>query len=169
MNPTSHNNPTRQAAEALEVLLNDIECFLKNYCDKLDQATLAANLPKKPTTTHSSDVTANREISCSDDWTEERSRWELQRNQEQLQIQEQLQQLESAWLRLEDEQRRFLQTHQAPVTGRGQRMPVDEAPNPSLRNASPVRQTLATTTGTVSATAVEEFQRLKQELQNALR
>jgi hypothetical protein len=80
-----------------------------------------------------------------------------------------LQQLESAWLRLEDEQRRFLQTHQAPVTGRGQRMPVDEAPNPSLRNASPVRQTLATTTGTVSATAVEEFQRLKQELQNALR
>ncbi len=89
-----------QIVDALQTIVSDVDAFLSNWFRRLDQCVESCPSGATP------DAILQRRI---EDFQNEKTRWEAQRNSDERHIQEQAQQLTEAWLRLEDEQRKFLQ------------------------------------------------------------
>ena len=176
---TEAEQPPQAATEQLRKLLSDVDAFLTHYCDRLDrkveefarQAQAQSHTPDRqsaPVRSQQGESTAAiRKLA------EQQELWEAQKEQEELQIQQQLGLLQEAWLRLEEEQRSFLQTKEAfTATQGGTRAspaatPAAEQTNtertqPIGRPSKPVSASNAA----YSSSAIDEFQRLKQEIHN---
>lgn len=89
-----------EIVDALQTLVSDVDGFLSCWFQRLDQCVQES----EPRT--AGDAALKKRYS---EFQNEKVRWERQREVEQQQIREQAEQLTDAWLRLEEEQRRFLQ------------------------------------------------------------
>jgi hypothetical protein len=96
----NRTDETDEIVDALQTIVSDVDHYLTNWCRRLDQCVES----KDPVTTP--DAILQQRYNK---FQNEKLRWERQRRLEQQQLQNQAKQLTEAWLRLEDEQRRFLQ------------------------------------------------------------
>ena len=171
--------PPQAATEQLRKLLSDVDAFLTQYCDRLDRK-VEEIARQAQTQSHTQDRQAGQDRSQKGESTaaireleEQRELWEAQKEQEELQIQQQLGLLQEAWLRLEEEQRSFLQSKESfAATQGGTRTSQAPAAAPATEQTSTTRtQPIGRPSKPVSAnnvayssSAIDEFQRLKQEI-----
>ncbi len=173
--------PPQTATEQLRKLLGDVNAFLTHYCDRLDQLVeeIARQAQMQSHNAHSQSTQVRSQHGESKaamrELAEQRELWEAQKEQEELRIQEQLRLLKEAWLRLEGEQRSFLQSKEAfAATQGGTRKSQSPAAAPAIEQTSTTRtqpngrpsKPVSANNAACSSSAIDEFQRLKQELHN---
>ena len=93
-----------EVVEALQTLLADIDCFMSDWFERMDRQLQSETAP----------ASAHEELEArQQELEQERSKWASKCEQEDRRNQEKLDLLTQAWLHLESEQRRFLQTRDA--------------------------------------------------------
>ncbi len=142
---------TQYIAEELEAVVNEIQGFLQNFCDRFE--TLSAQASILP-------------VEFADDHGDSQSRdaWEGKRMQAEQRIREQVDLLTQAWLRLEDEQRSLLQTKQALANELKARSSTSAFSPASILQCLPGNSQFATKT---EYSAVHEFEQLRHEIQSS--
>ncbi|MEM7560428.1 MAG: hypothetical protein AAF394_15005 [Planctomycetota bacterium] len=178
---TEAEEPPQAAAEQLRKLLSDVDAFLTHYCDRLDRKVeeIARQAQTRPHTPDRQSAPVRTEQADSSaamrELAEQQELWEAQKEQEELQIQQQLGLLQEAWLRLEEEQRSFLQTKEGfAATQGGTRTSSTPAAAPATEQTSTTRtqpigrpsKPVSANNAAYSSSAIDEFQRLKQEIHN---
>ncbi len=93
---------------ALEEVIADVNTFLADFCVRVGRQSVPAESQDKP-----NEAKLRRAI---EDLKVERDLWEARKQNEEARIQEKIDQLSAAWLRLEEEQRAFLQMTQGNPT-----------------------------------------------------
>ena len=136
--------PPQAATEQLRKLLSDVDAFLTQYCDRLDRK-VEEIARQAQTQSHTQDRQAGQDRSQKGESTaaireleEQQELWEAQKEQEELQIQQQLGLLQEAWLRLEEEQRSFLQSKESFAATQGGTR-TSQAPEPCPGRWPPCR------------------------------
>ncbi len=137
--------------DELEAVINEIQAFLQNFCDRFEALTAQA-------TTLPGDFTDN------DDAAESRDDWEAKRKQAEQRIHEQVDLLTNAWLRLEDEQRSLLQTKQGLANEFKARATTFDGSSSSILQCLPGNSHFSAKT---EHSAVHEFERLRHEIQSS--
>ena len=170
-------------AEALDDVISDIDRFLSLWFKRLSHNADSFQAAAKP------DERLRRRMQ---DFEQEKLRWKAKRHSEQRRIQEKAEQLTEAWLRLEAEQRRFLQIKDAhPGSGGSRAVAIDTTSrDPAVgpdtktvtalveneRTASSqncVAESQTTThrspvrTGRSREVAVQQFQQLRREIESS--
>ncbi len=105
---------------ALQAMVADVDGFLSSWLQRIDNSLALANLSPE------ADEQIRRRIS---QFQQEKQKWETKRNSEAQQIREQAEQLTEAWLRLEAEQRKFLQQTDPQVSSATIRTPPPKREN----------------------------------------
>jgi hypothetical protein len=161
-----------QIVDALQTIVSDVDAFVSNWFRRLDQCVESC----QPGTTP--DAILQKRIQ---DFQNDKTRWEAQRKSDERQIQEQAQQLTEAWLRLEDEQRKFLQMKdpQRPVgNGLGPlaKPLFDLADGSHANDVEPTKNEPSTASSTKPAesflrtrardSAIRQFQQLRREIES---
>lgn len=151
----------------LQTIVADIDTFLSRWLERIhaDKDSMATRSP--------SEALQQR----MDEFLEERRGWEAKRDFELRKIEENTNQLTEAWLRLESEQRRFLQTkNQQPPATRVRssdsnteplaqtRLTVLDREEPLPSGGEAGRITNTAVADPKSDTAIQQFRRLKREI-----
>ncbi len=137
--------------EELEAVVNEIQTFLENFCERFE--TLTTQFSTLPADFTDDDYSAD---ALGD--------WEAKRIQAEQSIRAQVDLLTSAWLRLEDEQRSLLQTKQGLANEQKARATTSHISSASMLQCLPGSlQTAAKT----EHSAVDAFERLRQEIQSS--
>ena len=166
-----------EIVDALQAIVTDVDAYLSNWCRQLDQCVESRDAETNP------DAILQQRYS---EFQNEKMRWERQRKLEQQQLQEQAKQLTDAWMRLEDQQRRFLQMKNAQRQNGSEREPVaattitvdqdspsaddgNSANTDSLacRDARPPRQMETNSKPSARESAIRQFQQLQREIQSS--
>ncbi|QDT07174.1 hypothetical protein K227x_55990 [Rubripirellula lacrimiformis] len=151
---------------SLQGVVSDVDDFMSSWLERLSQSDV---LCQNPLTT---DQRLRERI---ERFEREKSRWEDKRRCQEREIHQKLDQLSDAWLRLESEQRRFLQT-------KGSRHPIAVANNAAIddgveKNPVPISgkqsvneqvsspRSVEATASEARESAVLQFQRLRQEIE----
>lgn len=150
MSESGHPHDTPESiADSLRVVVADVETFVSDYLNRLSVA-FENNRSKDRT---------QKVYQSVEDFEQEKTRWEQYRMLQEKEIQRKFDQLTEAWLRLEGEQRMFLQT-------KDQRESVQlssgNAKNENIRCTSTDASSGAHIRSRESA--VLQFQRLRQEI-----
>lgn len=135
----------------LEAVVNEIQAFLQNFCDRFE--TLRAQASTLP-----ADFTDN------DDSDDSSADWEIKRKQAEQRIGEQVDLLTNAWLRLEEEQRSLLQTKQGLANELKARATTFDGSSASILQCLPGESQFAAKT---EHSAVHQFERLRHEIQSS--
>lgn len=163
--------------ESLQSVLEDLDGYLAQWSQRLDQQ-LAAEIPSV-----ASDSTLQGMI---EEFQREKSEWKLKREREDEQIREKFEQLTSAWLHLEAEQRRFLQLKPAHQNATSETsaptVPCPTAkraagarPEPLTGGCDPAADASSPCASTESQTqpsadnAVMQFHKLRKQIQSSRR
>jgi hypothetical protein len=101
--------------DALEEVISDIDGFLSQWFQRLSHNADAFHTSAKP------DERLRRRVQ---DLEQDKLRWKANQHSEEQRIHERAEQLTEAWLRLEGEQRRFLQIKDAHPSSGGHRAPA---------------------------------------------
>ena len=156
------NSPTKvqgiggrpEPIDQLERLMADVESFLGDWLRRLEQLHAVSPTPDAQLSNRM------RELEL------EKSLWEAKRHRETRDIHEKAEELTKAWLRLEEEQRRFLQIrdarahgHRIPVADNPPREAVVDTEPTSDHPSSPARSAAPTATVTPTATATTNLDR----------
>jgi len=189
MNPTNdptamldveHESPS-EIVDALQAMLSDVDGFMVDWFQRLNQQLVACD------TVFSPDQKVRQQ---SERLRREQNEWNLKRDREDEQIQEKFQQLTDAWLRLESEQRKFLQLKNARASVSGESPPQHALAQNALAQATESIDARATHSPAVavkpiptqsvpgspdrqspepssSEHAIRQFQRLRQEIQSS--
>jgi hypothetical protein len=175
------SNPVDQ----LKVIMDGVESFLADWLQRIEQLNEIAATP---------DAFIRKRIH---ELEQERIRWEAKRNRETEEIHEKAEELAKAWLRLEQEQRRFVQLRDSQSRGAQPQatrtMPAEipperhdpaetkAAPRSSAKPSSVAIETTPTLTDTRSrlpsplqgskagALAIEQFEQLRREIESSRR
>ncbi len=99
----AHDSPN--PVDQLKVIMDGVESFLADWLQRIEQLNEIAATP---------DAFIRKRIH---ELEQERIRWEAKRNRETKEIHEKAEELAKAWLRLEQEQRRFVQLRDAHSSG----------------------------------------------------
>ncbi|MEZ6138490.1 MAG: hypothetical protein R3C53_26710 [Pirellulaceae bacterium] len=148
---TNTNTNTDGIVAELASVIDDIECFLDGFCERVE---LALDIDH-----------ASVDLDLTDEaWTlnAQHTDWETEKRRVENGIREQLDLLAAAWLRLEEEQQSFLQmknAHATELTRRSESHPVAVT---AVSDLVPVSQHNSRR----QHMAVQEFQRLRQEIQS---
>ncbi len=123
-----------QAVDQFELLIADVESFLDDWLQRLDQLQAVSATP---------DAHLRKRIH---DFELDKSQWEAKRKRETREIHEKAEELTKAWLRLEEEERRFLQIrdtrahgNRATVVDGQPREPASDTETNSSHQPSPAR------------------------------
>lgn len=146
-------NSPQEICHALELVIGDVNRFLQNFCDRLQRVVPAND-------------SSSSHLDETDDLAEEQALWEAKRESVEQKIREQLDLLADAWMRLEAEQRSFLQKKEGlafDLHSRAERSIADSSVGASLQSVPggsrlPPRP---------QQSAVHEFERLRQEVQSS--
>jgi hypothetical protein len=170
-----------QPINELELLMADVESFLDDWLRRVEQIQAVSTTPDEQLRKRM------RELEL------DKSQWEAKRIRETRDIHEKAEELTKAWLRLEDEQRRFLQVRDARAHGnriaaadsqpRESVADTESAPNhqPSpTRHSAPATPAASATPEEPStrrpsplqgqragASAVRQFEQLRREIQSS--
>lgn len=107
-------------ADALHHIINDVRTYLSDWCYRLEQNV------KSQGVSATSEAVLHERI---DEFQKMKTLWEAKRVAEEQQIKQKTDQLTEAWLRLEDEQRSFLQHKE--TQGGGRQAAADQPQVPS--------------------------------------
>ena len=168
-------------ADQLRVVMDGVESFLTDWLQRIEQLNEMAATP---------DAFIRKRIH---ELEQERMQWEAKRNRETNEIHEKAEELTKAWLRLEQEQRRFVQVHDSQSrdseSSRKREMPEEipakrrddaetqAAPRSSVKRSSVAIESAQTLTDTRSrlpsplqgtkagALAIEQFEQLRREIE----
>lgn len=163
-----------QIIESLQSVLADVDRYLAQWSERLDQPPLR----EAP-----SIVPAQRLQEQINDFQREQHEWTLQREREDAQIREKFEQLTLAWLHLEAEQRKVLQMKLARTTTAGETSSTSASPLPtSVKGSRPqplsdggheatvnpptVCDSIGPQTHPATDNAVRQFQKLRKEIQS---
>lgn len=145
---TDQNDVNEDITRSLREVVDDIEVFVASFVERLLEVAKsdrsATNSPQQIQTDSSK-------------FDQERAAWEEQRRVQELEIRKRFDQLTDAWLRLEDEQREFLELKEQYAVHRS---------GTSIGNSRVVPETDTATIGSerIRESSVLQFQRLKQEI-----
>jgi len=165
MNQSGISNDTPDAiANALLDVVDDVEKFLSDYVKRLliDGDNQPSQNWSGADDSTVADATWNRveSVNKSDmDFEQEKNRWEQQRILQESEIQLKFEQLTEAWLRLEEEQRLFLQ-----IKDQHMSVPVGNGTNKSENPGVVTEEADSGCENQSRASAVLQFQRLRQEI-----
>lgn len=144
---------TDEIFDALELIIGDVHRFLQNFCERLQHVPA----PRQSDNDHSSEA---------DSLAQEREQWEAKRARVEHKIREQLDLLAAAWLRLEAEQRSFLQMKEGlafDVSNRPEKKPLQASLETGLQTVPGG----AKPPPLLPQSAIREFERLRQEIQSS--
>ena len=170
-----HAGNRLQPIDELERLMADVDSFLSDWLRRVEQIQSVSATPDAMLRNRMRDLEL------------ERSQWDAKRLRETRDIHEKAEELTKAWLRLEDEQRRFLQIRE--TRAQGNRLPAtDSQPRESAGDAqaatspvpSPARVPAPVASEESSArrpsplqgqragsSAVRQFEQLRREIQSS--
>lgn len=137
--------------DELEAVINDIQTFLQNFCDRFETLTTQAS-------------TLPIDFAEDDDSAESLDDWEAKRVQAEQGIREQVELLTHAWLKLENEQRSLLQTKQGLANELKARVTTFDDSSASLLQCLPGNSQFAVKP---EHSAILEFERLRHEIQSS--
>lgn len=162
--------------DALQMILADVDAFMSAWFQRLEQQFVLCEVP----------TTANELLNERvEEFQQRKSQWDSKRKREEQQIQEKVEQLTEAWLRLETEQRRFLQIKETHVPANSDTTQRDSTglTMPQANNDSKLEQSFSVDRGSINANtaaynladqghrsreaAVRQFQRLRQEIESS--
>ena len=173
LGPGEHDLAPHEVAIVLQVIVSDVEAFVSDWFKRLTQSVVSPMLV--PTTNQ-------QLLKHIDDFQTKKRQWEERKTHAEEEIREKLEQISEAWLRLEAEQRRFLQTKEsyAPT------VPEYKAERESLGNVGAgdltatmtsdgrclneqsLRPPLPDTSVNRSAkNTIQQFQRLRREIESS--
>ncbi len=142
---------TVELFDALELLIADINGFLRVFCEKLQREALEHECPRG-------------HLHDTDELFEEHEDWDVKRVHVEQKIREQVDLLEDAWLRLESEQRSLLQMKEGLAVGLANRGEMSTA-TVSRGTVLPSVHDVSKTSAQSQLAAVHEFEKLRQEIQ----
>lgn len=145
------NDNTLHIADELEAVVNQIQDFLQNFCDRFETLSAQASI-------------LSVDFAEDHDYATSRDDWEDKRLQAEQRIREQVDLLTQAWLRLEDEQRSLLQTKQALANELKARSTTFDVSPASILQCLPGNSQFASKT---EHAAVHEFKQLRHEIQSS--
>jgi hypothetical protein len=163
---------------SLQTVISDVDLFLSNWCERFDRDIR----PDQPSVAPDEPLQV-----CIEELKVERSNWEAKRKCEARQLEEMANQLTEAWLRLEAEQRSFLQMKEMHLSPHARQPSSDsvaggagESPvldhrvafeSNSVSRAEPPKKTnrVPTRPGAVSKSqnSIRQFQQLKREIESS--
>lgn len=159
--------PAAAILDALQDVISDVHMFVADWCQRLDHVVASYDPP--PTVLgQPADEDLHQRIQ---DFQQEKHQWESERDVAALQIQEKADQLTEAWLRLEDEQRKFLQIKESRLQTARDRTPAEPVRSHGEDHAnsdgpSPQRSMPAASNPS-RADVVQQFQRLRREIESS--
>lgn len=161
--------------DQLELLMADVESFLGDWLQRMEQLHSASATPDAALRDRMHELEL------------EKSQWEAKRTRETRDIHEKAEELTKAWLRLEEEQRRFLQIRDA--RAQGNRIPLADSqlrepvvgtepasipqsssgrsPVPVATEESSIRRSSPLQGQRAGASAVRQFEQLRREIQSS--
>lgn len=172
LGPDDRSPTYDDVAFALQAIVSDVDVFVSDWFKRLKQAVV---LPAQVPTTN------QQLLKLIDNFQREKRQWEDDQTAAEEEIQKKVEEISEAWLRLEAEQRRFLQTKETYASN----LPEHRAARESLENPGtselttsktsdgrclneqPQRSPLLDTNVKRSAKdTVQQFQRLRREIES---
>ena len=153
--------------DALQDVISDVDTFMAGWCKRFDQVVSSC---ASPAAVEANPADANLHDRIKD-FQQEQAKWEAKRKLEAERIQEQADQLTEAWLRLETEQRRFLQMKEShPLATPERRTDAVEQTRDRDRSAidqQSTRRSVTPNANPLREAAVRQFQRLRREIESS--
>ena len=182
---TTGTDDSSNPVDQLKVVMDGVESFLADWLQRIEQLNEMAATP---------DAFIRKRIR---ELEQERIQWEAKRNRETKEIHDKAEELAKAWLRLEQEQRRFVQVRDSQSRGgpsqsartttaeippeRRDEAETRSAPRPAAKPSSVAIEPTQTLTDTKSrrpsplqgtkagALAIEQFEQLRREIESSRR
>lgn len=175
--PYGHNaNSLPHPIDQLHLVMGEIETFFAAWMQRLEQLNSVEQRPDE------------RVEKMRLELEEEKRRWEARRVRESQDIHDKAEELAKAWLRLEEEERRFLQSRESrqvasrpagSETARADRPPVDkviaaqpepETPQPTIHHSGDgptLRRANMQQASPLRESAIRQFEQLRREIQTS--
>ncbi len=178
LDPNHRDHSPEEIVDALQTIVSDADAFLSNWFRRLEQCVESCD----PRTTP--EAILQKRL---DDFQNEKNLWEAKRKSDERAIQEKAEQLTEAWLRLEQEQRRFLQmndpqrhagSERGSTNGVASRPAQEDSPAASdveaafaepspSGDARPTHQPESFPNAPARDSAVRQFQQLRREIESS--